>query len=290
MGRLLSNFADCICCGRGNRYQSADTWMNQPLNIFQPRSTATLEDLLEKSSRAREAVWQELGSLEPLVLSHLVSPTLSGGPKWPALRQAFRLVRRPNGNVILASDGLSDPFDDITLGDGNVNGFGLEFYIETPGNEIAETIHDVKKSWQFQLLYTVSQLAAGHGGIRAIMDDMKLLSTEAEGVNEAIPEEHRKALVNAAGRVGALLGLQSGSGAEPGSPQENGDADDAGTSMPERIPDMPLTEVKLVNIKLLTLAELKLITDRGAEGRRRLSELFSGPDKLVSSLHRSSAV
>ena len=46
-------------------------------------------------------------------------------------------------------------------GDGNVNGFGLEFYIETPGSEIAETIHDVKKSWQFQLLYTVSQLAAG---------------------------------------------------------------------------------------------------------------------------------
>ena len=50
------------------------------------------------------------------MLSHLVSPTLSGGPKWPALRQAFRLVRRPNGNIILASDGLSDPFDDITLG------------------------------------------------------------------------------------------------------------------------------------------------------------------------------
>ncbi len=49
-------------------------------------------------------------------------------------------------------------------GDGNVNGFGLEFYIETPGNEIAETIHDVKKSWQFQLLYTVSQLAAGNAG------------------------------------------------------------------------------------------------------------------------------
>lgn len=49
----------------------------------------------------------------------------------------------------------------LLSGDGNVNGFGLEFYIETPGNEIAETIHDVKKSWQFQLLYTVSQLAAG---------------------------------------------------------------------------------------------------------------------------------
>ncbi len=31
--------------------------------------------------------------------------------------QAFRVVRRPNGNVIIASDGLSDPFDDISLGE-----------------------------------------------------------------------------------------------------------------------------------------------------------------------------
>lgn len=55
----------------------------------------------------------------------------------------------------------------LSAGDGNVNGFGLEFYIETPGNEIAETIHDVKKSWQFQLLYTVSQLAAGNAAAAA---------------------------------------------------------------------------------------------------------------------------
>lgn len=33
------------------------------------------------------------------------------------LSQAFRVVRRPNGNVIIASDGLSDPFDDISLGE-----------------------------------------------------------------------------------------------------------------------------------------------------------------------------
>ena len=36
---------------------------------------------------------------------------------------------------------------------------------------------------------------AGHGGISNIIDDMQLLSTEAEGVNEAIPEEARRALV-----------------------------------------------------------------------------------------------
>jgi hypothetical protein len=40
------------------------------------------------------------------------------------------------------------------------------------------------------------------------MDDMRLLSTEAEGVHEAIPEEHRRPLVNGANRVGALLGLR----------------------------------------------------------------------------------
>ena len=36
---------------------------------------------------------------------------------------------------------------------------------------------------------------------------MQLLSTEAEGVADAIPEDRRRALVNRAGRVGALLGL-----------------------------------------------------------------------------------
>jgi hypothetical protein len=49
------------------------------------------------------------------------------------------------------------------------------------------TLHAAKASWQFQLLYTVAQLAAGHGGIRAIMDEMRLLSTEAEGVAGAMP-------------------------------------------------------------------------------------------------------
>ena len=50
---------------------------------------------------------------------------------------------------------------------------------------------------------------AGHGGIRSILDDMKLLSTEAEGVNEAIAEDKRAEFVNESGRVGALLGLKS---------------------------------------------------------------------------------
>ena len=62
------------------------------------------------------------------------------------------------------------------------------------------------------------------------------------------------------------------------------------SGVPDKIDGMPLTDVRLVNIKLISVTELKLITDRGAEGRRKLAELFSGPDRLVSSLKRSSAV
>lgn len=60
--------------------------------------------------------------------------------------------------------------------------------------------------------------------------------------------------------------------------------------VPEWIEGMPLTEVRLVNIKLITLAELKLITDRGAEGRRKLSELLAGDSRLVSSIQRESVL
>ena len=60
--------------------------------------------------------------------------------------------------------------------------------------------------------------------------------------------------------------------------------------VPERIEGMPLTEVRFVNIKLISLAELKLITERGAEGRRKLSELLGGEDRLVSSIGRDSVL
>jgi len=53
----------------------------QPLTLFQPRTNGSIEEVLEASSRAREDCWQRIGSLEPLVLSHLVNPALMGGPR-----------------------------------------------------------------------------------------------------------------------------------------------------------------------------------------------------------------
>ena len=60
--------------------------------------------------------------------------------------------------------------------------------------------------------------------------------------------------------------------------------------MPDRFEGMPLTDVLLVNIKLLQLSELKLITERGTEGRRRLSEAFTGSARLLSSTDRAAVL
>ena len=60
--------------------------------------------------------------------------------------------------------------------------------------------------------------------------------------------------------------------------------------IPETIDGMPLTDVKLINIKLISLAELKLITQLGGEGRKKLAELFTGPNRLASSLNRDSTI
>lgn len=65
--------------------------------------------------------WSAVGTVEQDVLSYLISPTFSGGPYWPSTRQAYRVVRRGDA-IILATEGLSDPFDDT---EGMGNGFEI---------------------------------------------------------------------------------------------------------------------------------------------------------------------
>lgn len=167
-----------------------------PLGRTSATSCCAVDELVEQSVAARERLWRSLGSLEPFALNQTASTSgggaagsggLLGGPKWPAGRQSFRVIHRSNGNVMLVSDGLSDPFDDIQEGEGNVNGFGVEFYLETPGDEIAASLTEVKNSWQFQLLFTVAQLAAGHGGIRSIIDDMQASSRHCTAPRHVVP-------------------------------------------------------------------------------------------------------
>ena len=66
---------------------------------------------LAASQARRDAFWSEVGMVERDLLGHLISPGLLGGPAWPTTRQAYRVVRRSSGAILIATDGMSDPFE-----------------------------------------------------------------------------------------------------------------------------------------------------------------------------------
>ncbi|MDF7775726.1 hypothetical protein P1X14_10755 [Sphingomonas sp. AOB5] len=195
----------------------------------------------DESFDARLRFWEAIGTVESDVISHLISPGLMGGPAWPTTRQAYRVIRRANGATILATDGLSDPFDDGADG----NGYGMEVFIECADlpPELAGTPGDVtplQKSWMFALLSHVAGIVASNGGIVPLLDRYGgLLSMELPGVSESgtiqsqIPEHY----VTADDVLGVLIG---------------GPAPDFSNV----IPGMPLSPVRAVPIVLLTAGEL----------------------------------
>jgi hypothetical protein len=117
--------------------------------------------MLAAACAARDAFYATLGTLDADVLAPLVNPAFMGGPRWPSLRQAWRVIRR-NDSILIASDGLSDPFeddDDVFVPRGHL----LEVCIEAPLS--AFDGHPVQQSWLFDLIYQVSQNVADHGSI-----------------------------------------------------------------------------------------------------------------------------
>ena len=225
-------------------------------------SERDLDKLIELTSATRDAALASWGELDPMVLTHLMNPTFMGGPKWPALRQAWHVVRRP-GATLLASDGLADPFDDED-GDEERNGFELEVFAITK-----DPLERMEGSWFWNMVWQISQTVADHGGIASLLDEMQLLTTELEDVG--IPDEHRARFVNDAGRVCVLLGQTS-------------------PEMPATV-DGPLSPIRFVSVKLLTIEELTFVLQGGAPGRQELAaRLRAQGDALVSSLNRQSAV
>src|SRR5258708_39031146 len=106
------------------------------------------EAFLQATYDGRDRFVNSLGVVKPDVLAPLINPSFMGGPMWPNLRQAWRVVRR-GANTIVMSDGLSDPFSDET--DPNT-GFGIEVLAET-ADPMSEPL---QASWLFELVYQVS--------------------------------------------------------------------------------------------------------------------------------------
>lgn len=218
------------------------------------------DELTTRTSSVRDAAWSAWGTVDDDVLAHLINPMFMGGPAWPNIRQAFRVARRPR-EILLASDGLADPFHDRSAAG---NGFGHEFYAVT-----SDPLEKIPGTWLWDMVWQMSQFAAGHGGLAALFEELSLLSTELYDVG--IPDSHRDRFVTDQDRVGVLLGLRD--------------------ATPPASIDGPLSPIRLINIKLLTVAELDHIVEHGEAGREEIAQrLVAQGRPLVSSLDRRSVV
>lgn len=222
------------------------------------------DEHFNQSAELRAAHWNQLGTLHEDVITHLINPAFMGGPSWPSLRQAFVRIDTPSG-VILATDGLSDPYSDFNDNPEHreYNGIGCELYIECAGD--MGDFDALKNAWQFQLLYQAAQLAANNPNIVSMLDEYGYVSTELYdcGVPESFENEE--------GRAGVLLGLRS-----------------------ERVPGhlrLSLENIRLVNVTLLTLAELQHIHNNGTDGRNEVARLLEAVNTVsIPELNRASVI
>ncbi|MDC0708106.1 hypothetical protein POL68_06450 [Stigmatella sp. ncwal1] len=190
--------------------------------------------LRDETDVAREAFWRTLGTLD----EEAIIPIVVGGG-WPARRQVWRVIHRPEGRILLVTDGLSDFFVDRV--EPSV-GFGLELALETN-----EPLGDVEKSWPLQILERVGNEIAEHEGVREKVK-AGFLSMEVSG--QGMPEP----LLTKEGRVGVLLGMES-------------------STLPGCF-TMPAGEVRLVTVKVLMPVELAYLLEHGKRGREELVRRF----------------
>jgi hypothetical protein len=190
--------------------------------------------LREQTDTARQAFWHTLGKLD----EEVIIPIVVGGP-WPARRQVWRVIHRPEEQTLLVTDGLSDFF--VAQAEPSV-GFGVELALETN-----EPLGNVEKSWPLLLLERVGDEVAGHERVR---EQLKggFMSMEVSG--KGMPEP----LVTKDGRIGALLGIET-------------------NTLPGRF-DMPSGQVRLVTVKALMPTELAYLLEHGKPGRDELIRRF----------------
>ena len=215
-----------------------------------------VDPALAASWHSRDAHWAGIGTVEADVLGHLVSPALRGGPDWPTLRQAYRVIRRPHA-IIVATDGLSDPFDGVT---GGGNGFEVELFVETPDIAPAHAgslgdISHIDRSWAFELVSHVAGTVAGAGGLTGQLARHGVLSMELPGVSRssALGTQLPAGFATADDCLGLLIGMPV-------------------PDFSVRIANMPLSPVMLVPLTLIRADELERLRKGGADARKALAE------------------
>lgn len=222
---------------------------------------------------ARSAVWNAWGELDQYVIAPIINPGFMGGDFWPDTRQAHVVSRRPDA-VLLASDGLSDPFGEPDAP--RRNGWGVEFYgIATdPALVGYQVVMDLASSWLATAVMGMSGIEASGKHVVPALAEFGTLSVEFDG--SRMPGPHRERFVRDNGSITFLVNVTD----------------------PATVPaviDGPLSPIHLVNVKLLTAAEATSIVagtvpEQIAARAELAAKLAAQPDPLVSSLDRPSVV
>lgn len=212
---------------------------------------------------ARNAYWDDIGTSDADVITYVVNPMFQGAPAWPNVRQAYRIVRTAD-TLIIASEGLSDPYPDE---DKNAErcGFGMEVFIEVPGLQSVSP-QRIRESWVFAALEMFAQNVANFGGIIPHLESQGILSME-------LPLRRApKGWMKENGGLGALIGVPISS---------------------------RLTEIKGVDPKPLRIVPLTLLRpdevdacgEKGAEARTKISEqLIAGGTGHLTDVSRESVL
>jgi hypothetical protein len=109
--------------------------------------------LVERVGEQRSAAWRAVGDLDPYVAAHIINPAFMGGPRWPALRQAFVKVTMPDGTAVISSDGLTDPNEGTSDAGREAEVYAVTQLAQVPVGELA-------RQAPFQLVYEVAQNVA----------------------------------------------------------------------------------------------------------------------------------
>lgn len=194
---------------------------------------------LTESIRARWTFWKEQGDLAPDLISPQVNPIYKNVPAWPSDRLAFLTLERPESTV-LATDGLSDPFDDLNKGN---QGFGVEYFID-----IAERpLSDSSRNIAVEILMTVAYNTVARGGVEDLLDDFGLVSLEIP--ESDLPGTH----LTSDGNACVLMG---------------GPKADFETLYV----DGPMGNIELISLTLLTGRETEFIRQKGANARADIAQ------------------
>jgi hypothetical protein len=200
--------------------------------------------------------WSTFGPSDPDLIAYMINPMFQGKPAWPNTRQAYRVLRPP-GSLIIASDGLSDPFVGSDRTD--VQGFGCEVYIEAPQFADAD-FATLRDCWGFRLIENFAMNVADWGGLSQQIEKLGVLSTEFD-MRGVLPDD----ALTSDGSAGFLVNL-------------------APSGRQTRIDDMPFGPVDIIALTLLAPNELQQLRTGGADARAALAAARGGPTGHTSRL------